>query len=130
MATYDDDLQPGERVQVLGAFGPTAPPDGTEGTVVSKMDDGRYVVMFDNPDPMTADGGEFPRAHLRRLAEKVWAEWAAIAEDNPSPVKSIARKLDLDPAYVAAIVYPPDTFGEWSDDQEPDLPPAGLRVVE
>jgi hypothetical protein len=34
----------------------------------------------------------------------------------------------LDPADVAAVVYPPETFDVWDDDQEPDLPTT-LRVV-
>jgi hypothetical protein len=37
-------------------------------------------------------------------------------------VKTVARKLGLEPADVAAVVYPPETFGVWDDDQEPDLP--------
>jgi hypothetical protein len=40
-------------------------------------------------------------------------------------VKTIAVKLGLNPAYVAAVVY----FDVWSGGQEPDLPP-GLRVVD
>jgi hypothetical protein len=136
-----DDLQPFERVQVFGAVGPSAPPDGTVGRVLSKLDDGRYVVEFENPDPPAAPGWEVPRAHLRRLAEDpphmvwtrsslmVWDELNALTHDGafpaPPPVKTIAVKLGLNPAYVAAVVY----FDVWSGGQEPDLPP-GLRVVD
>jgi|HubBroStandDraft_6_1064221.scaffolds.fasta_scaffold354450_2 hypothetical protein len=57
----------------------------------------------------------------RGAASRVWGEWHSLADDNPSPVKTVARKLGLDPADVAAIVYQPETFGAWEDDQEPDL---------
>jgi hypothetical protein len=59
----------------------------------------------------------------QRAASGVWGEWNALADDNPSPVKTVARKLGLDPADVAAVVYPVETFALVSDDdQEPDLP--------
>jgi hypothetical protein len=51
----------------------------------------------------------------------VWTEWCALADDNPAPVKTIARSLGMRPADVAAIVYPAATYGEWADDWEPNL---------
>lgn len=58
------------------------------------------------------------------VEEIIWAEWNAIADDDPSPVKRIARKLGLTTAEVAAVVYPTTgqyDFGQWNDNQEPDL---------
>lgn len=51
----------------------------------------------------------------------VWAAWSSLAEDEPAPVKRIAADLGMDPADVAFIVYPAETFGRWDDSQEPDL---------
>ena len=65
----------------------------------------------------------------QRVASRVWGEWNTLSEDNPSPVKIIARSLGLEPADVAAVVYPVETFAlVWDDDQEPDLPTT-LRSV-
>jgi hypothetical protein len=50
----------------------------------------------------------------------VWAEWNALPDDCPAPVKTIARHLAMEPADVAFIVYPAETFGRWADDQEPE----------
>jgi hypothetical protein len=58
---------------------------------------------------------------LNATEQAVWAEWNALAEDEPSPVKRIAGALGMAPADVAFIVYPVETFGRWADDQEPDL---------
>lgn len=58
---------------------------------------------------------------LTEIETKVWAEWNLLGDSHPSPVKEIARRLDMDPADVAFIVYPAETFGVWADDQEPDL---------
>jgi hypothetical protein len=51
----------------------------------------------------------------------VWAVWNALADDDPHPVRSIAAALGLEPAAVAAIVYPFGPFGPWDDSQEPPL---------
>jgi hypothetical protein len=51
----------------------------------------------------------------------VWAEWNALPEDDPSPVKRIAKKLGMEPVDVAFVVYPAEAFGRWEDDHEPDL---------
>jgi hypothetical protein len=59
---------------------------------------------------------------LTSTEQKVWAEWGALPDEEPSPVKRIAARLNLSPADVAFIVYPVETFGRWADDQEPDLP--------
>jgi hypothetical protein len=60
---------------------------------------------------------------LTKTEQAVWAEWNGLAEDDPSPVKRIAFRLDMNPADVAFIVYPVETFGRWADDQEPELLP-------
>jgi hypothetical protein len=53
---------------------------------------------------------------------KVWQVWNLLSDDDPAPVKHIARVLNMAPADVAFIVYPAESFGAWADDQEPDLP--------
>lgn len=59
---------------------------------------------------------------LTRVEREVWAAWNALpASRHPSPVKAIARQLDMTPADVAFVVYPAETFGRWEDDQEPAL---------
>jgi hypothetical protein len=58
---------------------------------------------------------------MAKRNERVWREWKALDGDEPAPVKTIARKLGMSPRDVAAIVYPPETFGEWCDCQEPPL---------
>lgn len=58
---------------------------------------------------------------LNATEQAVWAEWGALPDDEPSPVKRIAAKLGMIPADVAFIVYPVETFGRWNDSQEPDL---------
>ncbi|MGY0497069.1 hypothetical protein ACWZHB_01035 [Nocardia sp. FBN12] len=58
------------------------------------------------------------------VEEIIWAEWNAIDDSDPSPVKRIARKLGLTTGEVAAVVYPATSqydFGEWDDSQEPDI---------
>jgi hypothetical protein len=61
---------------------------------------------------------------VKTAAERqVWMVWGLLSDDDPSPVKRIARALDMKPAEVAFIVYPAGTFGAWADDQEPDLTP-------
>ena len=52
----------------------------------------------------------------------IWRVWNELPDSDPSPVKRIAHDLCIEPADVARIVYPPDEFGSWDDDQEPDLP--------
>lgn len=55
------------------------------------------------------------------IEEAVWREWGRLPDDTESPVKTIARTLHMTPADVAFVVYRPDIFGRWEDDQEPDL---------
>ena len=59
---------------------------------------------------------------LNTTERRVWKVWSMLSDDDPSPVKRIARALDMTPADVAFIVYPAETFGRWEDSQEPDLP--------
>ena len=59
---------------------------------------------------------------LNETGRAVWRVWHLLSDDEPSPVKRIARSLGMTPADVAFIVYPAETFGRWADDQEPDLP--------
>lgn len=51
----------------------------------------------------------------------VWRVWGLLSDDDPAPVKHVARALGLAPAEVAFIVYPAEQFGRWDDTQEPDL---------
>lgn len=51
----------------------------------------------------------------------VWAVWSALPEHHPSPVRAIAVQLGMSCADVAFIVYPAETFGPWSDDDESPL---------
>ncbi|MFC9995682.1 hypothetical protein [Nocardia sp. NPDC127526] len=61
-------------------------------------------------------------APLLNATEKlVWAAWKELPDDDPSPVKRIAKQLGMATGDVAFIVYPVEEFGRWSDDQEPDL---------
>ncbi len=58
------------------------------------------------------------------VEEIIWTEWNALDDEEPSPVKRIARKLGLSTAEVAAVVYPTSgelDFGLWDDRQEPDI---------
>ena len=59
---------------------------------------------------------------LNATERAVWEAWGLLADGDPAPVKHIARTLNMDPADVAFIVYPAETFGRWDDTQEPDLP--------
>ena len=58
---------------------------------------------------------------LNTTERTVWAEWNALPDGEPAPVKRIAARLGMTPADVAFVVYPVETFGRWADDQEPDL---------
>jgi hypothetical protein len=49
---------------------------------------------------------------------RIWAEWNSLVDSHPAPVKTIAKRLGLKPSEVAAVVYPPATFGAWAEDQE------------
>lgn len=60
-------------------------------------------------------------SHLTQTERDVWRVWNLLSDDDPSPVKRIAKALDMTPADVAFIVYPAQMFGRWEDDQEPDL---------
>lgn len=55
------------------------------------------------------------------VRKAVWAAWNAMPDEEGSPVKRIARDLDMTTADVAAIVYADAEFGKWHDNQEPDL---------
>ena len=59
---------------------------------------------------------------LNETERAVWRVWNLLSDGESSPVKRIARSLDMTPADVAFIVYPAETFGRWDDSQEPDLP--------
>jgi hypothetical protein len=51
--------------------------------------------------------------------KRIWAVWNSLPETTLSPVHTIANELGLTTAEVAAVVFPPEEFGEWADDQEP-----------
>jgi len=59
---------------------------------------------------------------MNETERRVWTTWGVLPDGYPSPVKRIARHLNMTPADVAFIVYPAEEFGRWEDDQEPDLP--------
>jgi hypothetical protein len=61
-------------------------------------------------------------SQLNATEREVWRVWGLLSDDDPAPVKHIARVLSMTPADVAFIVYPVETFGRWDDGQEPDLP--------
>jgi hypothetical protein len=98
---------------------------------ISLYDNGGGIVHVDgnsrNNDPENLDVWERPieppkTSPLKTAAEMaVWAAWNETDDDDPSPVKRIAQKLGMEPADVAFIVYPAETFGRWGDDHEPDL---------
>ena len=54
-------------------------------------------------------------------SERIWQEWGALDDAEPAPVKRIALKLGYSTYEVARVVYPPATFNEWHDSQEPPL---------
>ena len=62
-----------------------------------------------------------PTVPLNATEQAVWAAWNKLDQDDPSPVKRIARDLAMSPADVAFIVYPAEQLGRWDDGQEPDL---------
>jgi hypothetical protein len=53
------------------------------------------------------------------LRQEIWSEWHKLPDSELSPVKTIATKLGVPTSTVAAVVFPAETFGAWSDDQEP-----------
>ncbi|MEV6219884.1 hypothetical protein [Nocardia sp. NPDC051833] len=55
------------------------------------------------------------------VEQAVWAAWGEIEDNDPAPVKRIARQLGMTAADVAFVVYPVEEFGRWDDSQEPDL---------
>lgn len=59
--------------------------------------------------------------HLTGFEKIVWRAWNALDDDELSPVKTIARAMNVPPSTVAAIVYPAEHFGPWDESQEPDL---------
>jgi hypothetical protein len=52
-------------------------------------------------------------------AADIWSAWNELDELEARPVHTIAARLGLPTATVAAVVYPAATFGAWNDDQEP-----------
>lgn len=64
-------------------------------------------------------GPDWERFGLVPTTQAVWDAWNALPNDEPRPVHTIAAALGMEPAEVAAIVYPAERFGAWSDDQEP-----------
>ena len=67
------------------------------------------------------DVPECERPPKTAVEAAVWAEWNSISDDEPSPVKRIAKNLNMTAADVAFIVYPAETFGRWEDDHEEDV---------
>ena len=57
-------------------------------------------------------------AALSAAEREVWRVWNLLSDDDPAPVKHIARTLGMEPAAVAFIVYPAERFGPWADDQD------------
>ena len=53
--------------------------------------------------------------------QQVWRAWNDLDASEPSPVKTVAQRLDMSTFEVARIVYPPAQFDEWDDSQEPPL---------
>ena len=80
----------------------------------SGMTDGDVGAVMEDSPP----GPDWERFGLIDTAA-VWREWNALPEEEPSPVKTIAARLGYAPADVAAVVYPPETFGAWEPGQEP-----------
>jgi hypothetical protein len=56
------------------------------------------------------------------VAQRIWAEWNGLPDDELSPVKTIAFTLGLSNGEVATVVFPAPHYGDWSDDQEPMRP--------
>lgn len=52
---------------------------------------------------------------------RIWAVWNALPDDQPSPVRTIAARLGLEPDAVAFVVYGHGQFGSWSEEDEPPL---------
>lgn len=66
-------------------------------------------------------GREEP-VRLTETEQRVWAAWNALSDSEQSPVKRIAKQLNMAPADVASIVYPMGKrWGRWDDNQEPDV---------
>lgn len=61
-------------------------------------------------------------SQLNATERAAWSAWNALPDDEPAPVKRIARQLGMEPVDVAFIVYPAEQLGRWDDSQEPDLP--------
>lgn len=57
---------------------------------------------------------------LNATERNVWRARNQLPDGEQSPVKRIARALAMEPADVAFIVYPAETFGRWDDSQEPE----------
>jgi hypothetical protein len=73
-------------------------------------------------DAFISEHEEAAMTQLNATEQEVWRVWDLLSDDDPAPVKHIARALGMDPADVAFIVYPAEQFGRWEDSQEPDLP--------
>jgi hypothetical protein len=76
--------------------------------------------LFAGADQDRGHQASEPKRELTPVEQAVWAEWKSKPKGEPAPVKWIAARLDMATADVARIVYPPDRFGHWADDQEPD----------
>lgn len=74
----------------------------------------REAARFAVPDDASELAAD-PRTKL------VWEAWRVLPDEEKSPVKRIAHDLGMDAAFVARVVFPPDKFGHWHDDHEPDI---------
>ena len=44
--------------------------------------------------------------YLTKTEQTIWTAWNALPDDDPEPVKRIARDLGMEPADVAFVVFP------------------------
>ena len=56
--------------------------------------------------------------YLTKTEQTIWTAWNALPDDDPEPVKRIARDLGMEPADVAFVALPCGTIGRWEDSQE------------
>jgi hypothetical protein len=93
---------------------------GTSGAPHLNVEQAKRV--RDALDAFISEHEEAAMTQLNATEQEVWRVWGLLSDDDPSPVKHIARALGMTPADVAFIVYPAEQFGRWEDGQEPDLP--------